>query len=153
MMLVPVGDVELCVDVVGDPACPVVVLISEAGASMDWWPRDLCPAARSVTAGSTWSGSRWAAGSPRLWRCGTSSWSPASRSSPPRPSAASGSWYRDHVIDWFLDSERAFAGQLGVDVAAVRSSAGSAFDRSQDLAAAGNRWLVVGQGGGPTAPR
>src|SRR3954447_11196751 len=42
MTLLNVDDVELCVDEFGDAAAPVVVLISGAGASMDWWPPQLC---------------------------------------------------------------------------------------------------------------
>jgi pimeloyl-ACP methyl ester carboxylesterase len=65
---------------------------------------------------------------------------------PPDPDWAD----REQVVEWFLDGERAFAGPLGVDDGEVRSAAGSAFDRSHDIAAASNHWLVVGEGGGPT---
>jgi pimeloyl-ACP methyl ester carboxylesterase len=40
--LVPVGDVELCVERFGDPAEPAVLLVSGAAASMDWWDVELC---------------------------------------------------------------------------------------------------------------
>ncbi len=39
-----VGDVELCVDELGDPGDPLVVLVGGAAASMDWWDRGLCEA-------------------------------------------------------------------------------------------------------------
>ena len=42
--LVPVGDVELCVQEFGDPDDPVVLLLSGAAASMDWWDVGLCDA-------------------------------------------------------------------------------------------------------------
>ena len=37
-----VGDVELCVDELGDPGDPLVVLVGGAAASMDWWDLGLC---------------------------------------------------------------------------------------------------------------
>jgi pimeloyl-ACP methyl ester carboxylesterase len=42
MRLVPVNDVELCVDEYGDPADPPVVLVYGAAGSMDWWDVGLC---------------------------------------------------------------------------------------------------------------
>ena len=39
-----VGDVDLCVDELGDPGHPLVVLVGGAAASMDWWDRGLCEA-------------------------------------------------------------------------------------------------------------
>ena len=62
---------------------------------------------------------------------------------PPDPDWAD----RDEVVDWYLESEHAFAGTLPVDEARVRSIAGAIFDRSIDPAAAGNHWLVVSEGG------
>ena len=57
-------------------------------------------------------------------------------------------WDRNAVVDWYLDGERAFAGTLPVDEDRVRSIAGRVFDRSIDPAAAGNHWMVVGEGDG-----
>jgi pimeloyl-ACP methyl ester carboxylesterase len=42
--LVPVGDVELCIEAYGDPGDPPVLLLSGAAASMDWWDVGLCEA-------------------------------------------------------------------------------------------------------------
>jgi pimeloyl-ACP methyl ester carboxylesterase len=55
---------------------------------------------------------------------------------------------RDQVVDWFVEGERAFAGPLGIDADDARAAAGSVFDRSHDIAAAGNHWLVVGDDAG-----
>jgi pimeloyl-ACP methyl ester carboxylesterase len=46
--LVPVGDVELCVEEFGDPSDPTVLLLAGAASSMDWWDADLC---RRIAAG------------------------------------------------------------------------------------------------------
>jgi pimeloyl-ACP methyl ester carboxylesterase len=40
--LVTVDGVRLCVDTVGDPTSPAVLLISGATASMDWWEPEFC---------------------------------------------------------------------------------------------------------------
>jgi len=40
--LLPVGDVELCVQTVGDPTDPAILLIHGAAASMVGWESDLC---------------------------------------------------------------------------------------------------------------
>lgn len=40
--LVPLDDVTLCIDEVGDPDDPVVLLLSGAAASMDWWTPAWC---------------------------------------------------------------------------------------------------------------
>jgi pimeloyl-ACP methyl ester carboxylesterase len=40
--IVPVGDVELCVETFGDAAQPPVLLVTGAAAAMDWWDSDLC---------------------------------------------------------------------------------------------------------------
>ena len=37
-------EVDLCVDELGDPGDPLVVLVAGAAASMDWWDRGLCEA-------------------------------------------------------------------------------------------------------------
>ncbi|HEY1488809.1 MAG TPA: alpha/beta hydrolase, partial [Micromonosporaceae bacterium] len=34
-----INDVEICVDTVGDPNDPAILLIAGAASSMDWWPR------------------------------------------------------------------------------------------------------------------
>ncbi len=48
MRMLPVGDVELCVDEYGDPDDPPVVLLYGAAGSMDWWDVGFCEA---ITAG------------------------------------------------------------------------------------------------------
>lgn len=40
--MVPVGDVELCVQTFGDARDPVILLIHGAAASMIWWEDELC---------------------------------------------------------------------------------------------------------------
>ncbi len=40
--MIPVGAVELCVQTVGDPADPAILLIHGACASMVWWEDELC---------------------------------------------------------------------------------------------------------------
>ena len=40
--MVTVGGVDLCVETFGDPVHPAILLISGAGASMDWWPDEFC---------------------------------------------------------------------------------------------------------------
>ena len=52
------------------------------------------------------------------------------------------------MADWYLHGERLLAGTIPVDEARVRRIVGSILDRSIDLAAAGNHWLVVGGGDG-----
>jgi len=208
-VLVPVGDVDLCVDAVGDPGHPLVVLIAGAAASMDWWPTPLCrlladggryvvrydhrDTGRSTTgpAGAPAYGgealSRDAQGLVRaldrgpahlvgvsmgggiaqdlalrhpdlvagLTLVATRAIGGVAEQAPPVPRLrerfaappADPDWTdRDQVVEWFLDGERAFAGPLGVDEAAARSAAGAAFDRSLDVTAARNHWLVVGEG-------
>ena len=44
MRMLPVGDVELCVDEYGDPDGPPVVLLYGAAGSMDWWDVGFCEA-------------------------------------------------------------------------------------------------------------
>jgi pimeloyl-ACP methyl ester carboxylesterase len=55
---------------------------------------------------------------------------------------------RASVVDWYLDTERVFAGP-GLDEARTRTAVEAMLDRSHDPAAAGNHWLVVGGGDGP----
>jgi pimeloyl-ACP methyl ester carboxylesterase len=212
--LVPVGDVELCVDEYGDPGDPPVLLLSGAAASMDWWDVGLCEAI--------------AAGGRRVVRYDHRDTGQSTTGEPGRPSYDGGvldgdaialieamglgpvhlvglsmgggiaqsvaldrpdlvaaltliattavggvdydalpgmapplaarfadpppdpDWSdRDQVVAWFLDAERSFAGTIPVDEARVRSIAGAILDRSIDVAAAGNHWLVVGGGDGP----
>jgi pimeloyl-ACP methyl ester carboxylesterase len=45
--------------------------------------------------------------------------------------------------DWVLHGEAAFAGSIPVDEARLRALAGTVLSRSNDVAAAGNHWLVV----------
>jgi pimeloyl-ACP methyl ester carboxylesterase len=40
--MVQVGDAELCVDTVGDPDDPAVLLMGGATSSMDWWEPEFC---------------------------------------------------------------------------------------------------------------
>ena len=40
--LLGVNGVELCVETFGDPACPAILLIDGAAASMLWWDAELC---------------------------------------------------------------------------------------------------------------
>jgi pimeloyl-ACP methyl ester carboxylesterase len=40
--IVTVGGVDLWAETFGDPAHPAILLISGAGASMDWWPDEFC---------------------------------------------------------------------------------------------------------------
>jgi pimeloyl-ACP methyl ester carboxylesterase len=40
--MVQVNGVELCVQTIGDPALPAILLISGAAASMDWWDPEFC---------------------------------------------------------------------------------------------------------------
>ncbi len=40
--MIPVGDVELCVQTFGDHADPAILLIHGAAASMIWWEDELC---------------------------------------------------------------------------------------------------------------
>ena len=40
--IVQVNGVELCVETIGEPGDPAILLISGAGASMDWWEDDFC---------------------------------------------------------------------------------------------------------------
>ena len=42
--LIPVGDVELCIQEFGRPQDPTILLLSGAAASMDWWDVDICEA-------------------------------------------------------------------------------------------------------------
>lgn len=37
-----VNDIELCVDTIGDPADPAVLLIAGVASSMDWWDDEFC---------------------------------------------------------------------------------------------------------------
>ncbi|GAA4870383.1 alpha/beta fold hydrolase [Actinomycetospora straminea] len=71
-MLVDVDEgVQLCVETLGDPDAPVLLLIGGGGWSMDWWDDDLC--ARLVARGlrvvrydprDTGQSTTWPAGSP-----------------------------------------------------------------------------------------
>ena len=36
------GDADLCVEAIGDPARPAILLIGAATWSMDWWEDGLC---------------------------------------------------------------------------------------------------------------
>ncbi|MGW1995712.1 alpha/beta fold hydrolase [Embleya sp. NPDC001921] len=58
---------------------------------------------------------------------------------------------REAVIAYFLAAERAFAGSIPVDAERLRETAGRAYDRSTDPAAAANHWMV--EGGESIRPR
>ncbi len=53
---------------------------------------------------------------------------------------------RSGVVDWMVDGERAFAGAIPIDEDRTRAIAEAIFDRSIDVAAAGNHWLVLDSG-------
>ncbi len=42
--VLPVGEVDLCVEAFGSPSDPTILLIHGACASMLWWPRAFCAA-------------------------------------------------------------------------------------------------------------
>jgi pimeloyl-ACP methyl ester carboxylesterase len=212
--LMPVGDVELCLQEFGDPGDPPVLLLSGAAASMDWWDVVLCEA---IAAGGrrvirydhrdTGQSTTGEPGKPAydggvldgdavgliealdlgpvhlvgismgagiaqsvalqrpdlvaaLTLIATTAVGGADYDALPGPEPALAARFahppadpdwadREQVADWFLDAERSFAGTIPVDEARVRLIAGGVFDRSIDVAAAGNHWLVVGGGDGP----
>lgn len=209
--VVPVGDIELCVESFGDPADPPLLLLSGAAASMDWWPVDLCEAlaaggahvlrydhrdtGRSTTGrpghpdydanaldrdaegllealglgpthlvGVSMGGGIAQSVALRrpdlvatLTLVATSPVGGVDRDALPGPEPALAALFADPPADpdwsdraavaaWYVDGERAFAGPLGVDEARVRAIAGTVHDRSHDVAAAGNHWLVVDGG-------
>jgi len=47
-MMIPLGDVELCVQTFGDTHDPAILLIHGAAASMIWWESELCEALSSA---------------------------------------------------------------------------------------------------------
>lgn len=209
MELVQVQGAQLCIDAVGDPADPLVVLIAGAAASMDWWPPQLC---RRIADGGryvvrydhrdTGGSTTGAPGAPdydataldgdaaellrvmdhgpahlvgvsmgggiaqslalryprlvaSLTLVATSPVGGVGPLDPPEPALRTRfaepppdpDWTdRDAVVNWLLETEHAFAGPLGIDEDDMRAAAGSAFDRSRDIAAAGNHWLVVDAG-------
>jgi len=204
---VGVGEVELCVDAVGDPARPLVALVAGASSSMDAWPPALC---RSLADGGryvvrydhrdTGCSTTGPVGAPaydggafehdlagllRVLAGGPAhlvgvsmgggiaqlvalrhpelvasltlvATSPVGGVGPlPGPAPAMEQWLaapppdpdwgdRQAVVDWLLAGERAFAGPLGIDEEQAPAAARATFDRSHDLAAAGNHWLVIG---------
>ena len=207
--LVPVGDVELCVESFGDPGDPPVLLLSGAAASMDWWPVEWCTrladAGRHVLRYDHRDTGRSTTGVPgrpayddvvfatdAVGLLDALSLGPAHlvgvsmggaiaqvvalrrpdlvaslalvatthvggidgdtlpgveaqvaaafADPPPDPDWTD----REAVVAWFVQGEHAFAGPLGVDLDAVTACAEAAFERSRDLAAAGNHWLAIG---------
>lgn len=58
---------------------------------------------------------------------------------------------RDAVIVYFIAGERDFAGTIPVDEERVSHIVGRAFDRSHDIAAASNHWMI--EGGPPIRAR
>lgn len=53
---------------------------------------------------------------------------------------------RDAFVEWALDDQRAYAGTIPLDQARTRELAGQVFDRSIDVAAAGNHWVAINSG-------
>jgi pimeloyl-ACP methyl ester carboxylesterase len=56
MDIVEVNGVSLCVDAVGDPADPAILLIAGLGSSMDWWEAEFC---ERLAAGGQGQGGRF----------------------------------------------------------------------------------------------
>lgn len=208
--LVPVGDVELCVQEFGDASNPAIVLMAGAAAPMDWWDIDLCSAIAShgrrvirydhrdtgqsttgVPGSPDYDGSvldrdganllealdlgpahlvgvsmggaiaqSVALHQPDLIRTLTliattavggiddplpgPAPAVAARLANPPPDPE---WSdRTQVVEWMVDGERDFVGSLPIDEDRTRAIAGEIFDRSINVAAAGNHWLVLGGG-------
>ena len=211
--LVPVGDVELCVQEFGDPSDPVVVLMHGAAASMDLWDVEFCEAIASrgrrvvrYDHRDTGRSTTGPVGSPQydgnvldrdganlldaldhgpvhlvgvsmggaiaqsvalkrpalirtLTLIATTAVGGADFGALPGPAPAIAGRFanpppdpdwtdRAQVVEWMVDGERAFAGSLPFDDEHARVVAGVTFDRSIDVAAAGNHWLVLGGGDG-----
>jgi len=209
--LVPVGDVELCVQEFGDPGDAPVLLMAGAAASMDLWDSGLCVEIAShgrrvvrFDHRDTGRSTTGTPGSPQydggvLDRDGANLVESLDRgpvhligvsmgaaiaqsialkrpdlvrtltliactavggvdfdalpgptpelaarfeSPPPDPDWSD----RTQVVEWMVDAERAFSGSLPYDEDRARAVAGKTYDRSIDVAAAGNHWLVVGGG-------
>lgn len=207
--LVPVGEVELCVQEFGDPGDAPVLLMHGAAASMDLWDVDLCAeiaaqgrrvirydhrdTGRSTTgtpgspqydagaldrdganlvealdlgpvhlAGVSMGGAiaqSIALKRPDLVRTLTLIATTAVggadgfalpgplpkvaatfQNPPPDPDWSD----RAQVVEWMVDAERPYAGSLPFDEEHARAVAGETFDRSIDVAAAGNHWLAAG---------
>ncbi|MDQ8707916.1 alpha/beta hydrolase [Streptomyces sp. LHD-70] len=51
---------------------------------------------------------------------------------------------REAVIAYYLDGERAFAGSIPLDEPRLRRIIGRAYDRSPDMSAAQNHWMLQG---------
>jgi pimeloyl-ACP methyl ester carboxylesterase len=208
-MRLAVNGAELCVDAVGDPSHPAVLLIMGAGGSMDRWEEPFCgrlaAAGRYVvrydhrdTGGSTtdppgrpgYTGDDLVTdplaildrlGVDRAHVVGLSmggaiaqriavehaqrvrtltlmSTSPAGSGGPdlppmsdalhaafsgderPRPDPSD----REATIAYLLEDERPYAGARGLDEPALRALLGRVYDRSSNLASAGNHYLVDG---------
>ena len=209
--LVPVGDVELCVQEFGDPSDPTVVMLNGAAAPMDGWYAELCLAIAShgrrvvrfdhrdtgrsttgVPGAPQYDGSvldrdganlldaldrgpvhlvgvsmggaiaqSIALHRPDLVRTltliATTAVGGADFGALPGPAPALAARFanpppdpdwseRTQVVEWMVDAEGDFAGTLPFDDDLARTIAGEIFDRSIDVAAAGNHWLVVGGG-------
>ncbi len=206
--LLPVAEVELCVQEFGEPTDPLVLLMSGAAASMDWWDVELCEA---IAAGGrrvvrydhrdTGRSTTGTPGSPSydggvldhdcvgliealdsgpahlvgvsmgggiaqsvalhrpdlvrsLTLIATTAVGGADFGALPGPVPALAERFanpppdpdwsdRSEVVEWMVDGERAFAGSLPIDEERTCAIAGAIFDRSIDVAAAGNHWLVV----------
>lgn len=52
---------------------------------------------------------------------------------------------REAVIQWFLNTEKAFAGSIPADDNRIRAIAGQAYDRTTNMAASQNHWRLGGE--------
>jgi pimeloyl-ACP methyl ester carboxylesterase len=207
--LVDVGEVELCVETLGDPGSPPVLLVAGAAASLDWWDVELCrllaDGGRQVVRYDHRDTGRSTTGTPGSpsydgWQLGrdcagliealclgpvhlvgismgggigqvialrqpallasltlvaTAAVGGVDWGRLPGPSAAVGASFEspvpdpdwddvDSYADWVLAGQAPFAGDLPLDEPRLRALAADVHERSLDVAAAGNHWLVVG---------
>jgi pimeloyl-ACP methyl ester carboxylesterase len=56
---------------------------------------------------------------------------------------------REAVVQWAVDVQRAFAGNIPLDMERTREVAGQIYDRSIDVAAANNHWIAIEREGEP----
>jgi pimeloyl-ACP methyl ester carboxylesterase len=145
--IVQVNGVELCVETIGEPGDPAILLISGAGASMDWWEDDFCAQVESLTLISTSPGGPGGPNNPDL--PAMSEQLQAYFAGP----ASTPDWTdRSAVVDYIVEDERQFAGSLRFDESHVREIAGRVFDRTNDMAASmTNPWLI--EAGDSVRPR
>ncbi|GAA4934719.1 pimeloyl-ACP methyl ester carboxylesterase [Actinomycetospora succinea] len=209
-MLIDVDDdVQLCVEALGDPDDPALLLIAGGGWSMDWWDDDLC--ARLVDRGlrvirydqrDTGASTTWPAGSPgytgqdlvtdavavldhlgverahvaglsmgggvaqrlalghrdrvaALTLLATSPLAPGDDLPGPTPAmealfAGEGPPAPVDPVEALVEGERPFAGPDAFDEARVRTIATRVVERSREVAAAGNHFVMDSGPVGPT---